>query len=148
MDACGRAINSKKAVRVSVPLSASRRHIEPTGNSALSQGLFRQEVIEAKRGEWLGSISLATPLSFTWWSLLALTMATVIVLFLTIGYYTRRESVTGQLLPSEGLLTLTAQTTGTVTLTLVHEGQRVAAGQPLAEISANLDTSMGDGGNS
>lgn len=29
----------------------------------LSQGLFRQEVIDAKRGEWLGSIIVAAPLS-------------------------------------------------------------------------------------
>lgn len=112
--------------------------------SVLSEGLFRQEVIDAKRGEWLGAINLATPLSFAWWSLLAVALAAAILLFLTFGHYTRRESVTGQLLPSAGLLTLAARTTGTVTRTLVREGQRVVAGQPLAEISADLDTSMGN----
>lgn len=108
------------------------------------ESLFRQEVVDARRGEWLGVINLATPLSFAWWASLALVLATAIVLFLALGHYTRRETVTGQLLPSSGLLTPSAQTTGTVTRTLVHEGQTVAAGQPLAEISADLNTTLGN----
>jgi membrane fusion protein len=93
----------------------------------------------------MGAINLATPLAFVWWALLAASLATVIVLFLIFGHYTRRAEVTGQLEPSAGLLTLSAKTTGTVARTLVHEGQQVAVGQPLVEVSANLvSASMGD----
>ncbi len=108
-------------------------------------GLFRTEVLQAQHRQWLGAINLATPLSFRWWALLALALAIAIVLFLLFGHYTRRETVTGQLKPSAGLLTLAAQTTGTVTRAFVHEGQQVKAGQPLVEVSANLvSASMGD----
>jgi membrane fusion protein len=108
------------------------------------EGLFREEVLQAQRGQWLGAINLATPLSFTWRALLAAALGTAIVLFLAFGHYTRRETVAGQLLPIAGLLTLPAATTGTVTRTLVHEGEHVAAGQALVEISGDLTTRMGD----
>jgi membrane fusion protein len=107
--------------------------------------LFRKEMLRAQRGQWLGAINLATPLSFKWWSALALVLAGAILAFLILGHYTRRETVTGQLQPSAGVLSLAAQTTGTVTHELVHEGQRVRSGQPLLEISANLVSArMGD----
>jgi membrane fusion protein len=108
-------------------------------------GLFRTEALQAQRGQWLGAINLATPPSLKWWALLALALAAAAVLFLVFGQYTRRETVTGQLQPGAGLLALTARTTGTVTRTFAHEGQRVRAGQPLIEVSANLvSASMGD----
>src|SRR6185312_12922236 len=57
----------------------------------------------------------------------------------------RRAEVTGQLQPRAGMLTLSAQTTGTVTRTLVHEGEQVKAGQPLVEILSDVvSASMGD----
>lgn len=107
-------------------------------------GLFRTEALQAQRGQWLGAINLATPLSFGWWALLASVMAAAIVALLTFGQYTRRETVTGQLLPRAGMLTLSAQTTGTVTRTLVHEGEHVQAKQPLVEVSANLVSTSGN----
>lgn len=108
-------------------------------------GLFRTEVLQAQRGQCLGAINLAAPLSFRGWAALALALAAAIAAFLILGHYTRRETVSGQLQPSAGVLTLAAQTTGTVTRARVHEGERVAAGQPLVEISADLvSASMGD----
>lgn len=107
--------------------------------------LFRCEVLEAKRGQGLGAINLATPLAFVWWALLAASLAVAMVLFLVFGHYTRRAEVAGQLQPSAGILTLPAQTTGIVSRALIHEGQQVKAGQPLVEISADLvSASMGD----
>ncbi|HEX5961863.1 MAG TPA: HlyD family efflux transporter periplasmic adaptor subunit [Rhodanobacteraceae bacterium] len=108
-------------------------------------GLFRDEVVQARRGQWLGAINLATPISYRWWAMLALALAAAAVAFLIFGQYTRRETVSGQLLPTTGVSTLASQTTGTVSRTLVHEGQQVSAGQPLVEISANLvSADMGD----
>lgn len=108
-------------------------------------GLFRNEVLQARRGQWMGAINLATPLAFAWWALLATSLAAAIILFLIFGHYTRRAEVTGQLQPSAGMLTLSAQTTGTINRALVHEGERVQAGQPLVEVSADLiSASMGN----
>lgn len=107
--------------------------------------LFRAEVLQAQRGQWMGAINLATPLGFVWWTMLAAALAAAIVLFLVFGHYTRRAEVTGQLTPSAGILTLSAKTTGTVARTMVHEGEKVKAGQALIEVSADLvSASMGD----
>jgi len=111
----------------------------------MSQGLFRQEVIDAKRGEWLGSIIVATPLSRWAWTLLAAALAATLVAFLVFGNYTRRESVTGQLVPSAGLINLTAISAGGIRRVWVHEGQSVHEGDPLVEISSDQDSAaLGD----
>ncbi|MGS1015304.1 HlyD family secretion protein [Rhodanobacter sp. UC4450_H17] len=111
----------------------------------MSQGLFRQEVIEAKRGEWLGSIIVATPLSRWALTTLALILAAAIMLFLLLGHYTRRETVTGQLVPNSGVLTVAAPGVGTVTRLLVRGGQHVEAGDALLELSSKQDsTALGD----
>jgi membrane fusion protein len=62
--------------------------------------LFRSEMLQAQRGQWMGAINLATPLAFVWWALLAASFAAAIVLFLIFGHYTRRTEVTGQLQPA------------------------------------------------
>lgn len=111
----------------------------------MSQGLFRQEVIDAKRGDWLGSIIVAAPLSRWVWTLLAMALASTLVAFLIFGHYTRRESVTGQLVPSAGLINLTAISAGSVSQVWVHEGQSVRKGDPLVEISSDQDSAtLGD----
>ncbi|MGS0999510.1 HlyD family secretion protein [Rhodanobacter sp. UC4436_H3] len=111
----------------------------------MSQGLFRQEVIEAKRGEWLGSIIVATPLSRWALTTLALILAAAIMLFLLLGHYTRRETVTGQLVPNRGVLTVAAPGVSTVTRLLVRGGQHVEAGDALLELSSKQDsTALGD----
>ncbi len=106
----------------------------------MPKGLFRQEVIDARRGDWLGGIIVVTPLSrwiLTTWSL---ALAASILLFLIFGQYTRRETVTGQLVPSAGLLNVSAFTTGTVTQVRVYDGQAVHRGDPLMEISSEQDS--------
>ncbi len=108
----------------------------------MSQGLFRQEVIDAKRGEWLGSIIVAAPLSRWWSTSLALVMAATILLFLLLGHYTRRETVAGQLVPSAGLLNVVAPGAGTVTGLLVHDGQEVKGGDVLLRLSSEQDSAL------
>lgn len=107
--------------------------------------LFRHEVLEARRGEWLGPILIAAPLSRWLWTSLALSLAIALVLFLTLGHYTRRESVTGQLVPSAGLLNLSAANAGMITHVWIHDGQAVHQGDPLIEISSEQDSAaLGD----
>ncbi|HET7268241.1 MAG TPA: HlyD family efflux transporter periplasmic adaptor subunit [Oleiagrimonas sp.] len=102
--------------------------------------LFRQEVVDARRGQWLGSINLAVPLSRWVLTLLAATLATGIIAFLVFGHYTKRQRVTGKLVPSAGMLAVTAVNAGTVTEVFVHTGQSVQAGQQLLEVSAERDS--------
>ena len=102
--------------------------------------LFRQEVVEARRVEWLGSIIVAAPLSRWLLTLLALVLAVAILLFIFFGHYTRRETVTGQLVPSAGLLNIAAPSVGTITRVHVHDGQTVKAGDVLLELSSEQDS--------
>ncbi|WP_157581851.1 HlyD family secretion protein [Rhodanobacter spathiphylli] len=112
---------------------------------ALSQGLFRQEVIDARRGEWLGSIIVAAPLSRWLLTMLALALAAAILLFLFLGHYTRRETVAGQLVPSAGLLNVVAPDAGTITRLNVRDGQQVRKGEVLLRLSSEQDSvALGD----
>lgn len=116
---------------------------EALGMSGTS--LFRQEVMEARRGEWLGSIIVAAPLSRWLLTALAVALAAAILLFLVFGHYTRRETVSGQLVPSAGLLNVVAPSAGTITTLHVHDGQRVKAGEVLVELSSDQDSAaLGD----
>lgn len=101
----------------------------------MSESLFRREALEAKRGSWLGSISLAQPLPLWAMTAFAAGAALAIGLFLTLGSYTRRSTVVGQLVPTKGLATVLAPATGVVTELDSAEGKRVRAGQSLAVVS-------------
>jgi membrane fusion protein len=69
------------------------------------------------------------------WVASALVAAATILSLLTFGHYTRRERVVGSLLPSAGLVRLTAREGGTVSEVLVSEGDVVGPGQALLFIS-------------
>ena len=102
---------------------------------AMTQPLFRPEVLEAKRGSWLGGISLAQPVRLWVFALAAVVAATNIVLFVTLGIYTRRSNVTGQLAPSQGLATVLAPATGVLVRLDAVEGDRVGVGAALAVVT-------------
>jgi len=107
--------------------------------------LFRQEVVEARRGEWLGSIIVAAPLSRWLLTALAVALAAAILLFLIFGHYTRRETVAGQLVPSAGLLNIVAPSAGTIAKLHVHDGQPVKADDVLLELASDQDSAaLGD----
>jgi len=106
----------------------------------VSGDLFRQEVMQAQQQSWMGSIAVASPPSRWLMVSLAGALGAAIVLFLLLGHYTRRESVTGQIVPTAGLISVSAVNAGTVTRVLVKDGQEVHAGDPLVEISSEQDS--------
>lgn len=105
--------------------------------------LFRREVYAHRADDWLGSINLVT--SRVGWVLAAMLSLGVLVLmlFLVFGEYTRSESVSGQIVPAGGLIRVSTPHTGTITAVEVGEGVTVEAGQVLAEVSVELDSSQG-----
>ncbi|WP_052250892.1 HlyD family secretion protein [Xanthomonas sacchari] len=101
----------------------------------MSQGLFREEVMQARRTNWLGGISLVQPVR-TWVLTSAAGIAAAFALtFLCVCTYTQRSTVTGQLVPRQGLATVMAPATGVMTLLTVSEGQHVEAGQMLGVVT-------------
>ncbi len=115
--------------------------------------LFRQEAIEFQQhhGQW-GEVALLQPLStklLTWF----ITMVVAVVLgFLFLGHYARKETVVGYLTPVAGTSKVFIPQQGTITEIYVKEGQEIKKGQPLfavetSQIAANgqdVNTTMLD----
>lgn len=101
--------------------------------------------MDARRGEWLGSIIIAAPLSRWLLVMLALALVVAIALLLCLGHYTLRETVTGQVVPSAGLLHVYAPSAGTLASLHVRDGQVVRKGDLLLELSSAADSAaLGD----
>ncbi|MGH8054541.1 MAG: HlyD family secretion protein [Stenotrophomonas sp.] len=97
--------------------------------------MFREEVLHAKRSHWLGPVSLLQPLRWRLLTLAAIAAAGIAVLFISLTSYTRRSTVSGQLVPVQGLITVLAPATGLVSWLDAQEGERVTAGGDLALVS-------------
>lgn len=111
----------------------------------MSEPLFRSEVLEARRVGWLGGISLVQPIPLWLLTGFAMLAATAIVLFLSLGEYTRRSRVTGQLVPDLGLATVVAPVDGVVRQAVPEEGDQVTRGRPLVVIATpRATTGSGD----
>ncbi len=106
--------------------------------------LFRPAAIAAKQTGWLGEIVLIRPLSFSFLTALAAVLAAIVVLFLCWGTYTKRSTVSGQLVPDAGLVKVYAQQPGVVLEKRVAEGQRVQRGEVLYVLSSERQGSQGD----
>lgn len=105
------------------------------------QPLFRRAALDAQKPKSCGEILLVRPLSYRLLSLAALVSTLAIVALFTWGSYTKRSSVTGQLVPSAGLLRIYPPQTGIVGKKLVAEGQSVKAGDTLYLISSERQSS-------
>lgn len=70
----------------------------------MSKGLFRNEVLEARRDEKLGKVSLRAP-RFGWVFFgIGIASALSIFCLLVVCQYTRHERVQGMLVPANGAL--------------------------------------------
>lgn len=107
-------------------------------------GLFRREVLEAKRGSWLGSVSLAQPVELWFLAIAGGISATLVLGFLFFGEYTSRSRVGGELVPDLGLSTVIAPSNGVVAMLYAEEGVRVNRQAPLLLINTPRVTATGD----
>jgi membrane fusion protein len=100
--------------------------------------LFRQEAIEFQQhSRQLGRVSALQPLStklLTWFIAAAVGL---IVTFLLVGEYARKETVAGYLTPTSGTAKIFASQPGTIKEIHVREGEQVEDGQPLLTIETN-----------
>lgn len=106
--------------------------------------LFRKEVLESRRNQWLGGISLVQPLRGWILAAFAISAALLVLAFLFFGDYTRRSRVSGQLVPTAGLVTVMAPAIGVIERLLVDEGQSVGRGQALAVVSVARALTSGE----
>lgn len=106
----------------------------------MANELFRREASSDEGQRCLGDVILAGPISRWPLVFLALTLTICIGVFLWFGQYSGRETVTGQVVPSSGLLNIIALSPGTVARVHVKDGQAVNAGAALIEISTEKGT--------
>lgn len=97
--------------------------------------LFRTEVLDAQRTNWLGPVVLAQPVSFAVFTLIAALAAAALIAFFAFGSYTKRTTVAGQLLPAGGWSKVYSQQAGVVVEKRVKEGQAVRQGDVLYVLS-------------
>lgn len=100
----------------------------------MSLPLFRTEALQARRHSWLGEVVLDQPVSARALAVGVLLACAGVVWLLACGEYTRRTRVVGQLVPTQGLVTVVAPVAGVVTELPVQEGERLLSGQPLAQV--------------
>lgn len=111
----------------------------------MTHPLFRQEAIDARQNRWLGDIELSQPVAGWVLALLAAGAAVAVICLLVFGDYTRRTRVSGELVPSLGVLSVAAPGGGTLAELRVEEGQAVAVGDVLAAITfPRATTNSGD----
>ena len=98
--------------------------------------LFRPEAVAEQQDRWLGTVLLVPKVSHTvYTSFTALVVAGVLGLF-AFGEYTRKARIGGWLAPEQGLIQIVAPQPGVLTRLHAQEGLEVAAGTPLAVLSA------------
>ncbi|AVR98845.1 HlyD family secretion protein [Pseudoduganella armeniaca] len=100
--------------------------------------LFRAEAQQATTRQWLGDIIVKQPASFSVYAIFCFICVSLLLGFLIHGHYTKRVQVSGVLVPDRGLIRIQAPQPGVVRVRHVREGDRVAAGQTLLELSSEL----------
>ena len=85
----------------------------------------------------MGQIILTPRVSMHWVAVVVALVGLAVVLFMTFGTYTRRSTVTGQLLPSNGVIRILTPQVGVVVEKNVVEGQTVKKGDVLYVLSSD-----------
>lgn len=106
--------------------------------------LFRPEVFQAKKNRWTGKIVLVRPFSLQFLTFCAVALSAILVAFLIFGSYTNKTTVTGQLLPTTGVVRVYPQDMGIIVNQHVMNGDFVKTG----DVLFTLSTSRNDGNGS
>src|SRR5258706_3047068 len=109
----------------------------------MSRQLFRQEANDAQREKFLGEATIARPVPFWVFTVLAAGIALLLIAVALWGQYTRRERVEGFLALDTGAARVLFSDAGRVPELLVKEGDELKAGDPMARISLERTTGTG-----
>jgi membrane fusion protein len=111
--------------------------------------LFRQEAIEFQQHhrQW-GELALLQPLSTKIMTWFITTVVAVVLGFLFLGHYARKETVVGYLTPVAGTSKVFIPQQGTITEIYVKEGQEIEKGQPLFAVETSQIAANGQDVNS
>src|SRR4051794_27243496 len=101
-----------------------------------SRQLFRQEAIDFQRGQReFGEIALLQPVSTKLLAWLLTGVVTIAIVFLCFAEFSRKQTVSGFLIPAAGTLKVFPSREGVVSDVYVKEGQQVKMGDPLFSVA-------------
>lgn len=101
----------------------------------MAELLFRDEVIEASRDRLTGTVVAAVPPSSRLYTRLTLLVVVALLLFLVFGHYTMTTDVRGIVAYDAGVARVYPRGAAEVAEIHVRQGDRVAAGQPVATLT-------------
>jgi membrane fusion protein len=108
--------------------------------------LFRREAVSFATRRLAGPVIIATPLSL---KLLGGLLAGIVfgaTAFAATATYARKATVTGWLVPDQGLIRATARAPGLIQRLFVKEGEMVEQGARIAELGLAVETASGNVG--
>lgn len=108
--------------------------------------LFRREAVQHATRRLAGDVVLATPLSVKTLGLFLSAVVFAAALFASLASYARKTSVTGLLVPDQGMIRVALQTPGTLQSIMVKEGDITSAGDRLAVVAMGAETIGGNVG--
>jgi membrane fusion protein len=108
--------------------------------------LFRREAIEHATQRLEGQVFLASPLSLKTLGLLLSGIVFAAATFAATATYARKTTVSGFLVPDQGMIRITSQAQGTLRSVLVKEGDNVDKGTRLAILDVSTATATGNTG--
>lgn len=120
--------------------SEASREIAQRDASPVAQPLFRPEAVAEQQTQWLGTVLLAPKISHYVFAAFAGLTATAILCLLFFADYTRKERISGWLVPEQGLIRIFAPQAGVITELHVADGDEVQKGSPLLELSTELES--------
>ena len=99
------------------------------------KSLFREQVLSQQTSRMQGEVSLVQVPTFVWMTGLIVFIVVCSLIFTLTASYSRKAVVFGVLQPEHGVIRVQTSQPGTVQQLMVKEGEQVAAGQPLLQLS-------------
>ena len=107
--------------------------------------LYRPEYFKAQQKKDEGQILLKTSFNQNIYLFFSLSVFVAIIVFITLGEYTRRETLIGLVSPLGGMVKVQANDTGYIEKLFIKEGGKVQALTPLYEIKTERFDDSGIG---
>lgn len=104
--------------------------------------LFREEAIDTQKSSYLGSVIFTPDITSRYFLIFSICSFISVLLFITIADYTRKERVTGVLIPDSGLVHVYSPQPGIIQNINTTEGSQVKKGDSLIVVSNEQNSSM------
>ena len=122
-------------VRKSRPAAESSR---PENTAA--EPLFRREVLAEQQTQWLGTVLLETKSVYSRIAVISIATIVAFIALLFLGSFSRKTTVSGWLVPQQGLARILSPQPGIIAAINVIEGTKVTKGEPLLSITAEVQS--------